>query len=102
MFSAPTRMAPAASSRSIIVASRVAGGASRLIFEPASVGMPAMSNKFFTANGTPASAGSRSPRSRAWSSAWARSRARCSVTAVKELMQRVARTNAGEGRFDDL
>ena len=45
--------------RSISVASRPAGGASRLIFEPASVGSPAISNRFLTANGTPASGGSR-------------------------------------------
>ena len=40
----------------------VAGGASRLIFEPASVGSPATSNRFLTANGTPASDPSGSPR----------------------------------------
>ena len=35
--------------------SRSAGGRSRLIFEPARVGRPVMSNRFFTAKGTPAS-----------------------------------------------
>ena len=38
MLSAPTSTAPAASMRSISVASRVAGARSRLIFEPARVG----------------------------------------------------------------
>src|SRR5271169_1559915 len=85
MFSAPIRMAPAASSRSINAASRVAGGLSRLIFEPATVGTPATSNRFFTANGTPASGPAGSPRARVASIAWARSSARCSVIAVKEL-----------------
>src|ERR1700733_4258920 len=78
-------MAPAASSRLIKAASRVAGGSSRLIFEPASVGSPAMSNRFFTAKGTPASGPAGSPRARVASIACARRNARCSVTAVKEL-----------------
>ena len=102
MFSAPTRMAPAPSSRSISVASRGAGGASRLIFEPASVGMPAMSNRFFTANGTPASAGAGSPRARASSSAWARASARCSVTAVKELSNGSRARIRAQRRFNDV
>src|SRR5580692_8399667 len=85
MLSAPTRMAPAASSRSINAASRAAGGRSRLILEPASVGRPATSNRFLTANGTPASGGSFWPFARAASSACARASARRSVTAVKEL-----------------
>src|ERR1700738_5617453 len=55
MFHAPTSPAPAASRREIKAASRVAGARSRLILEPARVGSPAMSNKFLTANGTPAS-----------------------------------------------
>ena len=41
MLSAPTRTAPAASMRSISVASRVAAGRSRLIFDPARVDSPA-------------------------------------------------------------
>src|SRR5580700_10700792 len=85
MLSAPTRTAPAVSSRSISVASRLAGGRSRLILEPASVDRLATSNRFLTANGTPASGGSRSPLARASSSACARASARRSVTAVKEL-----------------
>ena len=55
MLSAPTSTAPAASSRSISVASRVTARRSRLIFEPARVVRPLTSNRFFTANGTPAS-----------------------------------------------
>src|ERR1700678_1021362 len=85
MFNAPTKMAPAASRRSIKVASRVAGFASRLIFDPASVASPATSNKFFTANGTPARGREGSPRASASSIACARTRARCSVVAVNEL-----------------
>src|SRR5580693_8697646 len=85
MLSAPTRIAPAASSLSISAASRSAGGRSRLILEPARVGRPATSNRFLTANGTPASAGSFSPLARAASSARARANARRSVTKVKEL-----------------
>src|ERR1700724_2796892 len=85
MLSAPTRMVPAASSRSISAASRGAGGRSRLILEPASVGRPATSNRFLTANGTPANGGSFSPFTHAASSACARASARRSVTAVKEL-----------------
>src|SRR5262249_41794621 len=61
MLSAPTSTAPVDSSRAISVASRLAGARSRLIFEPASVGSPAMSNKFLTANGTPASAPTNRP-----------------------------------------
>jgi hypothetical protein len=85
MFSAPTSTAPAASSRSIRVASRAAGGRSRLIFAPASVGNPATSNRFFTANGTPASGPSGCPCARAASIACAVSRARTSVKAVNAL-----------------
>ena len=61
-----------------------AGGASRLILEPASVVSPAISNRFLTANGTPARGPSGS-RGRASSMARARARARSSVTAVKAL-----------------
>ena len=55
MLSAPTSTAPAASIRSIRVASRGDGCRSRLIFDPARVESPCTSNRFFTANGTPAS-----------------------------------------------
>src|SRR5580693_3927967 len=85
MLSAPMRMAPAASSRWISVASSAAGGKSRLIFEPASVRRPAMSNRFLTAKGTPASGPSGLPAARASSSDRARATARCSLTSVKEL-----------------
>ena len=44
---------------------RCAGGRSRLIFEPARVGSPFTSNRFFTANGAPASGPSGSPFARA-------------------------------------
>ncbi len=77
--------APAASRRSIRVASRRAGGASRLIFEPASVGSPAMSNRFLTANGTPASGPSERPSVCALSRSSARASARTSSTAVNAL-----------------
>src|SRR5262249_16841246 len=70
-------------SRGMRVASRLAGARSWLIFEPASVGSPAMSNKFLTANGTPASdPTSRRPFARSASSAAALASARSSVTAV--------------------
>src|SRR6266446_5364510 len=85
MLSAPTRMAPAASSRSTKVASCVAGGRSRLIVEPASVDNPATSNRFLTAKGTPASGPSARPSARSASIARALARARSSVTAVKQL-----------------
>ena len=49
-----------------------AGLRSRLIFDPATVGRPATSNRFLTANGTPASGPSRSPFLRAASIAAAR------------------------------
>src|SRR5262245_52453988 len=85
MLSAPTRMAPAASRRSISGWSASAGARSRLILEPASVGRPATSNRFFTANGTPASGPSALPPARAASRARALASARSAVTAVKEL-----------------
>ena len=79
-------MAPAASSRSISAASRVAGGRSRLILEPASVGRPATSNRFLTANGTPASGPKPfAARARVIDASARAPSARCSVTAVKEL-----------------
>ena len=54
---------------------------SRLIFEPASVGRPAMSNRFFTANGTPASGPGGSPAAQVRSISCAATRARSSVMA---------------------
>src|SRR6201995_1071636 len=85
MLSAPTSTAPAPSIRSIRVASRVAGGRSRLIFEPASVETPFTSNRFFTAKGTPASGPPFLPSAIAASTSRALARARSAVTAVKEL-----------------
>src|SRR4051794_32836593 len=81
MFSAPTSTAPAASSRSIKGWSCVAGGRSRLILEPARVGRPFTSNRFFTANGTPASG----PFSLELSIAAARLSARSANTSVNAL-----------------
>src|SRR4051794_11616127 len=83
MLSAPTMTAPAASRRSISVASRVDGGRSRLIFEPARVARPLMSNRFFTAKGTPASGPALVPPRITASTARARARARSAVTSVK-------------------
>src|ERR1700761_4241731 len=83
MLSAPTSTAPAASIRSISVASRDAGGWSRLILEPARVGSPCTSNRFFTANGTPASAPTLCPAAMEASTARALVRARSAVTSVK-------------------
>src|SRR6266702_4708030 len=85
MLSAPTRTAPAASIRSISVASRLAGARSRLIFEPARVGRPATSKRFFTAKGTPASGPTFLPAAMSASIARALARARSAVTVVKEL-----------------
>jgi hypothetical protein len=85
MLSAPTSTAPAASSREMSGESRSAGCLSRLIFEPARVARPATSNRFFTANGTPASGPSGAPLARSASSAAARLRARAAVTSVKAL-----------------
>src|SRR6185369_12315055 len=85
MLSAPTSTAPAASMRSIKVASRLAGARSRLIFEPARVGSPATSNRFFTAKGTPASGPIFLPAAISASIARAFARARSAVTSVKEL-----------------
>src|SRR5579871_2887484 len=85
MLSAPTSTAPAASSRSTSVASREAAGRSRLIFDPARVGSPLTSNRFFTANGTPASGPGFFPEAIASSTARAFARARSAVTSVKEF-----------------
>src|SRR6266481_7889735 len=85
MLSAPTSTAPAASIRAIRVASRDAGGRSRLIFEPARVARPSMSNRFFTAKGTPASGPTLWPAAIAASIAFALVRARPAVTSVNEL-----------------
>src|SRR5271170_2365159 len=83
MLSAPTRIAPAASSRAAKVASALAGARSRLISDPARVVRPATSNRFFTANGAPASGPSVSPRARLASIAVALASARLAVTSVK-------------------
>src|SRR5216683_1338703 len=85
MLRAPTSTAPAAARRRTIAASAVAGGRSRSIFDPAMVTNPATSNRFFTANGTPASGPGSSPRASATSTARASASARASVTAVKLL-----------------
>src|SRR5712675_499500 len=82
MLSAPTSTAPAASMRSISVASRGDGGRSRLIFEPARVESPGTSNRFLTANGTPASGPAFFPAATAASMARALARARSAVTSV--------------------
>src|SRR3984957_9446386 len=85
MLSAPTRTAPAASIRSISVASRGDGLLSRLIFDPARVASPCTSNRFLTANGTPASGPGFFPAVTAASIACAFERARSAVTSVKAL-----------------
>src|SRR6185312_6563211 len=85
MLSAPTSTAPAASIRSISVASRGAGARSRLIFEPARVEIPFTSNRFFTANGTPASGPGLLPAASSTSTCRALARARSAVTSVKQL-----------------
>src|SRR5260370_10231569 len=85
MLSAPTSTAPAASIRSIRVASRGAGLRSRLIFEPARVGRPCTSNRFFTGNGTPASEPTFFPAAIAASMLRALARARSAVTSVNEF-----------------
>src|SRR5712664_2600816 len=71
--------------RSIKVASRADGGRSRLIFDPARVGSPCTSNRFFTANGTPASGPGLLPAAMAASTARALVRARSAVTSVKQF-----------------
>src|SRR5882757_9535915 len=81
MLSAPTSTAPAASSRSISGESCADGASSRMIFEPALVGRPVTSNRFFTANGTPASGPLFFPAS----ISAARLRARSATTSVNEL-----------------
>src|SRR5215467_2805068 len=85
MLSVPTSTAPAASRRSIVVASRAAGARLRLIFDPASVTSPATSNRFLTANGTPASGPGGRPFRRAASTAAALASARSASAAVKAL-----------------
>src|SRR6202166_3985066 len=85
MLSAPTKTAPAPSMRSISVASRGDGFKSRLIFDPARVGRPCTSNRFFTANGTPASGPAFLPAAIAASTLRALARARSAVTSVNEL-----------------
>src|SRR3977135_4294672 len=85
MLSAPTSTAPARSLRWHNVASRAAGLRSRLIFDPARVGRPCTSNRFLTANGTPASGPGFCPAAIATSIACALARARSAVTSVKEF-----------------
>src|SRR3954469_612873 len=85
MLSAPTSTAPAASIRSIRLASRADGGSSRLILDPARVESPCTSNRFLTANGTPASGPGFLPAAIAESIAPAFARARVAVTSVKEF-----------------
>src|ERR1700736_5849942 len=85
MLSAPTSTAPASSNRSIRVASRGAGARSRLILDPARVGRPLTSKRFFTANGTPAKGPTPLPPASAASMARARVRARSASTSVNEF-----------------
>src|SRR5215213_11266741 len=85
MLSAPTSTAPRASMRSISVASRGDGARSRLIFDPARVERPFTSNRFLTANGTPASGPTFCPAAIAASTARAFSRARSAVMSVNEF-----------------
>src|SRR6185369_17590735 len=85
MLSAPTSTAPAASIRSMRLASRTDSGSSRLIFDPARVQSPWTSNRFLTANGTPASGPGFLPAAIAESIACAFARARVAVTSVKEF-----------------
>src|ERR1700754_4529896 len=85
MLSAPTSTAPAASIRSISVASRGDGLRSRLIFDPARVARPCTSNRFLTAKGTPASGPTSLPAAMAASIAFALARARSAVTSVKQF-----------------
>jgi len=66
-------------------ASRDDGERSRLIFDPARVGRPRTSNRFFTANGTPASRPAFFPAAMAASIARALARARSTVTSVNEF-----------------
>src|SRR5436190_21123984 len=81
MFRPPTRIAPAASSLRTRAPWRLALGPSTLIFEPARVASPSMSNRFLTANGTPISG----PRWRPASISAARLRARSATRSVKAL-----------------
>ena len=86
MLSAPTSTAPAASIRSISVASRGAGARSRLIFEPARVGKALHVEQVLHRE---RHAGERAddfcPAAIAASIARALARARSAVTSVKEL-----------------
>ena len=85
MLSAPTSTAPCASIRSISVASRGEAARSRLIFDPARVERPLTSNRFLTANGTPASGPTFWPAAIAASTARALARARSAVMSVNEF-----------------
>ena len=86
MFSAPTSTAPAAVIRPISAASRGAGGAVAVDLEPARVGRPATSKRFFTAKGTPASGPSGAAGGeRGVDRGAPRASARSAVTSVKAL-----------------
>ena len=89
-------MAPAASSLRTSAPSRAAFGPSRLIFEPARVGRPLMSNRFLTAKGTPTSG----PRCRPESISAARFLARSARTSVKALIRGLAGLDARQRRLD--
>ena len=90
MFNAPTSTAPAASIRRTSAPSRRAGGCSRLIRDPARVANPATSNRFLTANGTPANGPGSRPAATAASTASAVLRARSATTSVNALITGLA------------
>ena len=102
MLSAPTRMAPAASSRSIKAASRVAGGASRLIFDPASVGRPRDVEQILDRE---RHAGERTERLAGRAGVIDRlaraASARCFGDRGEGIEQRIALADAEQRRFDD-
>jgi len=85
MLRQPTRTAPARRSAATAAASRSAGGRSRLIRDPASVVTPATSNRFFTANGTPARGPGSRPHAIDRSIRSASESARSESTAVKQF-----------------
>ena len=77
------------------------GGRSRLIFDPARVGRPCTSNRFFTAKGTPASGPGFFPAAIAASTARALARARSAVTSVKEFRTRIVFGDPRQRGFGD-
>ena len=83
MFSAPRQTAPASCQRATANASFAAGARRCSILLPARVTVPVISNRFFAANGTPASMPGSSPRAIFASTAAASASARVSVTSVK-------------------